>query len=52
MYKRYKAKIESKMAAPAIEYKFLGNSGLKVSNVCLGAMNFGKTDKFFAEVSG
>ena len=51
MYKKYKANIESRMAAPAVEYNFLGNSGLKVSNVCLGAMTFGKTDKAFAEVS-
>lgn len=49
MYKKYRVCVESKMAAPAIEYRFLGNSGLKVSNICLGAMNFGKTDKLFAE---
>jgi len=28
-----------------VEYNFLGNSGLKVSNICLGAMTFGKTDE-------
>ncbi|KAL5005024.1 hypothetical protein ScPMuIL_018480 [Solemya velum] len=26
-----------------VDYTFLGNSGLKVSNLCLGAMNFGKS---------
>lgn len=24
-----------------VDYSFLGNSGLKVSNICLGAMTFG-----------
>ena len=27
---------------PSIEYNFLGNSGLKVSNICLGTMSFGQ----------
>jgi len=26
----------------SVDYNFLGNSGLKVSNICLGAMTFGK----------
>lgn len=29
---------------PNIEYRPLGRSGLKVSRICLGAMNFGNTD--------
>lgn len=33
-----------KMAnSKSVEYNFLGNSGLKVSNICLGTMTFGKT---------
>ena len=27
---------------PSVEYNFLGNSGLKVSNICLGTMSFGQ----------
>lgn len=30
------------MASKNVEYNFLGNSGLKVSNLCLGTMTFGK----------
>jgi len=29
---------------PKAEYNFLGKSGIKVSNICLGAMTFGKSD--------
>ena len=29
-----------------MEYSFLGRSGLKVSNICLGAMNFGSAEGY------
>jgi len=29
----------------SVDYNFLGNSGLKVSNICLGAMTFGKMNE-------
>ena len=32
---------KTKMSTLNMEYNFLGRSGLKVSNICLGAMNFG-----------
>ncbi|XP_066274333.1 1-deoxyxylulose-5-phosphate synthase YajO-like isoform X3 [Branchiostoma lanceolatum] len=32
--------------ADKTEYRFLGGSGLKVSNICLGAMTFGDWDMF------
>ena len=36
----------------SVEYNFLGNSGLKVSNICLGTMTFGTmTDGPMAMVS-
>lgn len=28
--------------ASKVEYNFLGNSGIKVSNMCLGTMSFGQ----------
>ncbi|KAH3787886.1 1-deoxyxylulose-5-phosphate synthase YajO-like [Dreissena polymorpha] len=31
--------------ATKVDYNFLGRSGVKVSNLCLGAMTFGSTDK-------
>lgn len=30
-----------------VEYQFLGKSGLKVSNICLGTMTFGKSEGMF-----
>ena len=33
------------MAETKVEYNFLGKSGLKVSNIALGTMTFGKDDK-------
>ena len=35
----------TKMAEQQVEYSFLGKSGLKVSNIALGTMTFGKDDK-------
>ena len=35
----------TKMAAQHVDYNFLGKSGLKVSNIALGTMTFGKDDK-------
>ena len=38
--------LERKMAAETkCEYNFLGKTGLKVSNICLGTMTFGSSDK-------
>lgn len=41
------------MAEPAklVEYTNLGKSGLKVSNICLGTMTFGKVENAPMEVS-
>ena len=33
------------MEESKVEYGFLGKSGLKVSNIALGTMTFGKTEK-------
>ena len=35
------------MTTENMEYNFLGRSGLKVSNICLGAMNFGSAEGHF-----
>ena len=32
-----------------MEYNYLGNTGLKVSNLCLGTMTFGKTPESCSE---
>ena len=34
-----------------MEYNYLGSTGVKVSNLCLGTLTFGTTDKRHAEVS-
>ncbi|XP_064614823.1 1-deoxyxylulose-5-phosphate synthase YajO-like [Liolophura sinensis] len=44
MYNRYKTSLQTEMSSnqsPKMEYNFLGNSGLKVSNICLGTMTMG-----------
>ena len=33
------------MAEPKVDYNFLGRSGMKVSNLALGTMTFGKDEK-------
>jgi len=39
------------MGTPAMEYVFMGRSGVKVSNICLGTMTFGNSnDGLFAAV--
>jgi aryl-alcohol dehydrogenase-like predicted oxidoreductase len=32
-----------------MEYRYLGNTGLKVSNLCLGTMTFGKNPEDCSE---
>jgi len=31
------------MAETSVDYNFLGKTGVRVSNVCLGTMTFGKS---------
>jgi len=39
------------MGTPAMEYGFMGRSGVKVSNICLGTMTFGSSKEgLFAAV--
>ncbi|XP_045181803.2 1-deoxyxylulose-5-phosphate synthase YajO-like isoform X2 [Mercenaria mercenaria] len=46
MYRTYKEEIERKMAGEKkAEYNFLGKTGMKVSNICLGTMTFGYNDE-------
>jgi aryl-alcohol dehydrogenase-like predicted oxidoreductase len=35
-----------------MEYVNLGNSGLKISRICLGAMQFGNTAPWMVELDG